>query len=144
MKHESHFRHFRSKHLCANTNPNLGQQCKEESWAEQTLTWSWAPRVLWWENVDEMRGQILGYNRTHRNNNHFQIVRIERVMHLWSRNQELVQLGQTSSINPCIFWLSLTNWGMMIHSRPCHDVTLKNLQWWSLNLNEALLKKAWK
>ena len=62
MKHESHLRHFRSKHLCANTNPNLGQQCKEESWAEQTLTWSWAPRVLWWENVKEMGGKILGYN----------------------------------------------------------------------------------
>ena len=28
MKHESHLRHFRSEHLCANSNPNLGQQCK--------------------------------------------------------------------------------------------------------------------
>ena len=62
MKQEGHLRHFRSKYLCANTNPNLGQQCKEKSWAEETLTWSWFSRVLWWENVEEMGGQILGYN----------------------------------------------------------------------------------
>ena len=62
MKHESHLRHFRSKYLGANINPNLGQQCKEKSWAEETLTGSWAPRVLWWENVEEMGVQILGYN----------------------------------------------------------------------------------
>ena len=50
MNHESHFGNFRSKHPCANSNPNLGQQCKEKSWAEETLIGSWAPRVLWWEN----------------------------------------------------------------------------------------------
>ena len=62
MKHESHIRLFRSKHLCSNTNPNLGPQCKEKSWAEEILTGSWAPRFLWWENVEEMGGKILGYN----------------------------------------------------------------------------------
>ena len=62
MRHESQIGYCRSKYPCANSNPSLGQQCKEGSWAEQTLAWSWIPRVLWWESVDEMRGKILGYN----------------------------------------------------------------------------------
>ena len=29
----------------------------------------------------------------------------------------------------------------MRHSRPCNDIVLKHTQWWSSNINEALLKK---
>ena len=60
MKYESHFGHCRSKNPCVNSNPNLGQQYKEMSWAEQTLAWSWVPRVLWWEMLIKWEGKFWG------------------------------------------------------------------------------------
>ena len=62
MKYESNFEHWKSKNLCANSNPNLGQQCKVMSWAVQNPNPVWSSKSLVRGNLDKMRGQILGYN----------------------------------------------------------------------------------
>ena len=62
MKYESHFEHWKSKNPSANSNPNLGHQCKEMSWAKQNPNPVWSSRNLVRGNLDKMRGKVLGYN----------------------------------------------------------------------------------
>ena len=63
MKYESNIRHWKSKNPCANSNPNFRSSVQGDvlSWANPSLVLN--PKRSCKENLDKIRGKILGYNR---------------------------------------------------------------------------------